>query len=569
MHKNSRPTVVLGFDALSFRYLDAFDLPNFDALRDEGVAAPLRSTHPPWTASAWPSMYTGVDPSHHGVYDFFAHQEGYPDEGRVVTRDDVRAPALWNYLSVLGVPSVVLNMPVTYPAEPIEGTLIPGYLAPEDAEGAPEGAREELSTATGEYRIYSRAELSDDKGEKLDGYVELIDLRRRAAEHLLASVDWQLAIIQVQKTDAVFHNFHSREAFQRIYEAADALLGGVRSAVDGETNFVVCSDHGIGPVTGYKIYLNEILRQHGFVETTTNGERTMLGEKKTRLVQGGGMYENSTDSAECNSSTPTDQSNTANLSGSAGPSLPAQALSAAETVLRRIGVTPADVYAAATRLGIDEAVLRLLPAEAETSVGEYVDWRASQAYCRSSSEYGIRLNVAGRELDGVVSPDEYEDVRNALINLLSGLETPAGEPAFEFVAPREEVYTGPHADRACDVLFRPAGMNHIIARSLLGKPFVPVEAYEHKRDGVFVGTGPSFESTADAPDGLSLIDIAPIVMTSLGRDVPERMTGVVPENLLSVPTTHQEYGDIAFAAGTGRTERDDHVEERLSDLGYL
>jgi hypothetical protein len=112
-------------------------------------------------------------------------------------------------------------------------------------------------------------------------------------------------------------------------------------------------------------------------------------------------------------------------------------------------------------------------------------------------------------------------------------------------------------------------MNHIIARSLLGKPFVPVEAYEHKRDGVFVGTGPSFESTADAPDGLSLVDIAPIVMTSLGRDVPERMTGVVPEDLLSVPTTHQEYGDIAFAAGTGRTERDDHVEERLSDLGYL
>ena len=197
----------MGFDALTFDYLDEFDLPNFERLRHGGIEAPLRSTFPPWTASAWPSMYTGVEPSHHGVFDFFQYGATYPDAATIVSRNDVQAPAVWNYLSALDIPSIVLNMPVTYPADRIDGVLIPGYLAPEEAQGHPEGIRDDLADRLGGYRIYSRGELSDDENEKLDGYVELIEVRRRAAKHLLESYDWQLAAIQVQKTDAVVHNF--------------------------------------------------------------------------------------------------------------------------------------------------------------------------------------------------------------------------------------------------------------------------------------------------------------------------------------------------------------------------
>ncbi len=40
------------------------------SIRKEGVETELESTFPPWTGSAWPSIYTGVDPAHHGVYSF-------------------------------------------------------------------------------------------------------------------------------------------------------------------------------------------------------------------------------------------------------------------------------------------------------------------------------------------------------------------------------------------------------------------------------------------------------------------------------------------------------------------
>jgi predicted AlkP superfamily phosphohydrolase/phosphomutase len=207
-------------------------------------------------------MYTGVDPSHHGAYSFFDFDDGYPDEADLISRNDVRAPALWDYLSQVGTSSVVLNVPVTHPAEPIDGALLPGYLAPEEADGHPAGVREDLSAALGEeYRIYATEETGDADEAMLESYVDLIDLRRRAARTLVETYDPKMALLQVQKTDTVFHQFDDVDAFQSVYEAADAFVGTVLDTVGEHANVIVCSDHGIGPVRGYNVYVNEILRE--------------------------------------------------------------------------------------------------------------------------------------------------------------------------------------------------------------------------------------------------------------------------------------------------------------------
>ncbi|WP_101298334.1 alkaline phosphatase family protein [Halegenticoccus soli] len=542
MTDETHRTVVLGFDALDFRYLDQFadSTPNLQALREAGVEAPLRSTFPPWTGSAWPSMYTGVDPSYHGVYSFFDY-EYYPDEGRVVSRNDVDAPAIWNYLNAEGSRVAVMNVPVTHPAEPVDGALVPGYLATEDTPGYPEGIREQLSEAIGEeYRIYSRAETSADKKEKLAGYLELIDARRRAALALLESADWEFAFVQVQKTDAVFHNFGKAEAFRKVYAAADELVGDVRDAVGEDANVVVCSDHGIGPTRGHRIYVNEVLKRRGYVETTSEGSRPTLDAVKSDLTSDGKRD---------------------------GDSALSRALTRAGMALDRIGVSPADVYATARRFGVEDALLAVTPAAVRGATGESVDWRKSRAYCRSSARLGVRVNLEGREPHGVVPQSEYEAVRDEIIELLSGLETPDGKPAFEFVKRREEVYDGPYLEDADDVLFLPRGMDNQIAISLYGRRFLSVDTHDHKREGVFVGAGPDFGGAA--PETLSLTDVAPICMSLLGKPVPTRMTGRVPPDLLSVPVRTREYPDVEFGTAERKGTDDGEVTERLEDLGYL
>lgn len=540
---DSPRTVVLGFDALDFRYLDEFEdsLPNFATLRSEGVEAPLDSTFPPWTGSAWPSMYTGTDPSHHGVFSFFEYEDSNPETAELATRADVKQPAIWNYLTAEDVPAIVLNVPMTSPADDVEGVLVPGYLAPENADGHPEGIREELSDALGErYRIYSRAESSDDGEEKLAGYLDLIEMRTEAATYLLSEYDWEVAVIQVQKTDAVFHNFDDREAFRRVYERADALVGEVRDSLDEPANVVVCSDHGMGPMDGYAVYVNDVLEDHGFVESTADAVHPSLATRKSTLT-------GDTDEA-----------------GDDGGGGVAAALAG---VVSKSPLSPGTVYRLSQRLGLESTLRALVPRDVISSLKRGVDWRASEAYCRLGSELGIRINLRGRDADGVVPESEYEEMRDDIIEILSGLKTPEGEPVFEFVCRREKLYDGPYTEDAPDVLFMPTGMNHSIGTRIVDTQFVPYEAYDHKRTGVFLGAGPAFEGGGEL-DGLDLTDVAPTVLALAGLPVPERMTGAVPSGLLRRSVETAAYKGLTYGDGD-RADRDEEVTEHLRDLGYM
>lgn len=569
-------TVVLGFDALDFRYLDAFadDLPNFARLREEGVEAPLESTYPPWTGSAWPSMYTGTDPSRHGVYSFFDYGDRYPDEAELVSRNHVRAPALWNYLTAIDEPSIALNVPVTHPAEPIEGVLIPGYLATENASGYPEGVRDELHDALGEpYRIYSTHEMSDDKAKKLDGYVDLVGLRGRAATHLLSEHDWRVAVVQIQKTDAVFHNFSDEGAFREIYRAADELLGDVLDLVGDDVNVVVCSDHGMRPVGGYQIFVNQVLADHGFLESTDESGMPSMVDEKSALTADGERSSNgegrTPGSNEDAGGAPTRDG--AVESSQLRDDLTRFGRTSAVTLasaLERVGVTPGDVYAYAERFGVEEPLKRLVPTSFIQSMNRSVDWERSTAYCRIGSELGVRVNLAGREPNGVVPKSEYESVCTELVDLFSSLRTPDGKPAFDAVQRREAVYDGPFTDQACDVLLKPRDMDNSFLTGLYGTQFVEVDGYNHDATGVFVGHGPAFDSEAGL-DSLSLIDVAPITLAAAGFDVPERMTGVVPDGLLRAPTTRAPYENVQYGEVDDEADSTGGVEDRLADLGYL
>jgi predicted AlkP superfamily phosphohydrolase/phosphomutase len=544
MSHNHTQTLVVGFDALDFRYLDRFSLPNIERVRAKGVEAPLESTHPPWTASAWPSMYTGTDPSYHGVSSFFT-RDGYPDEVSIVSRNDVKQPALWNYLTEIGRSSVVLNLPVTHPAEELDGVLIPGYLASEETPGSPASIRSELSDRIGEsYRIYSRAETSPDAGKKLAGYLDLIDMRRRAAVELLDSRDWDLAIIEIQKTDAVFHNFDENTEFRQVYEAADDFLGSLLDTVDETVNVVICSDHGMGPKTGYAIYLNEILRQHGFVESTSDGEDISLSGAKSRLVDDAAAGDN------------------------AETGLWTRTLLSVGSALQRVGISPADIYTTARRVGLESTLEAVVPGDPKETLSEAVDWGASTAYCRNGAELGVRINLAGREPDGIVPKAEYKAVRDRLVELFRTIETPDGEPAFDRVVSREAAYSGPHASEMCDIILVPRGMNHTLGTKLHGRAFAPIDIHDHMFEGVCLAAGPDIETDA-ALSTLSLVDIAPLAMALLGEPVPERMTGEAPTEILRTAVRTEPYGTIPFGTETETTGTETEVTDRLEDLGYL
>ena len=131
---NDHPRVlILGLDGVPWSLLDpwlaAGKLPNLARLIANGVRGDLRSTIPYVTAPAWTSCVTGVNPGKHGVFDFAMQRAG--DYGiTVVNSTSLRARPLWAILSEQGRRVGMVNVPVTYPPQPVNGVMVTCMLTP-------------------------------------------------------------------------------------------------------------------------------------------------------------------------------------------------------------------------------------------------------------------------------------------------------------------------------------------------------------------------------------------------------------------------------------------------------
>ena len=124
---------VIGLDGATFNVVDYLiglrRLPNFSRLIDEGSRATLMSTRPPLTPAAWASFYTGTNPGKHGVVDFFRCSPGTYGLAPV-SAQSVSGYPVWSIASDHGKRVCVYNVPLTYPAMPVNGIMISGMDAP-------------------------------------------------------------------------------------------------------------------------------------------------------------------------------------------------------------------------------------------------------------------------------------------------------------------------------------------------------------------------------------------------------------------------------------------------------
>lgn len=532
---DSLRTLLIGIDAACERVLDPLiddgDVPVLASILETGASGPLESQIPPWTASAWPSLYTGMNPGKHGVFSFLSF-DGY--DWDVVNATDVRERTMWELLDRRGVTSVVVNAPVTHPPREFEGALIPGYTAPEDPDCHPNGILTDVREAIGEYRVYPAKE---ERG-LIEGYVSCVRTRGEAFTYLTDRFDPEFGFLQFQATDSIFHERpEDEEAIRAIYREVDRQIGRVLDETDPDT-VIVASDHGIGPYDGVEFRVNDFLREEGYLRTKRGGE----GMPSWATVRERNLKE-----------------------GEEATHHERGAFEHAMAALAAVGVTSQRLGAVLDRLRLAEFVAERVPAAAVSAGAEQVDFPESAAYVRSRIELGVRINLEGREPDGVVPPGEYETVRSHLIEALGSVTTPGGNPVFETVAPREEYFHGPEHNRAVDVVTIPADFQHFLSATLRNEQFgPPSEPWNHKLDGIVALSGDGVDPVANL-EGAHLFDVAPTVLATLGVPGDERMDGDVLPCVPSVGFRDYPRLDDDRSVETA----DENVERRLADLGYL
>lgn len=149
--------IILGFDGVDPEWLERYagegKLPTLDGLRKANGGRSykhLRSSNPPQSPVAWASFATGMEPGDHGIFDFIARSLPQTpgvlavvprvattsfepqDIGPPVARNLRSGEPFWQRLGNRGVRVVALNVPYSFPPDPMkDGRMLSGLGVPD------------------------------------------------------------------------------------------------------------------------------------------------------------------------------------------------------------------------------------------------------------------------------------------------------------------------------------------------------------------------------------------------------------------------------------------------------
>ena len=126
MSKNIKDVLLIGLDGAMYYFIKKLSdeglLPNISRLIEEGVFGEALPCPPTDTPTNWTTIATGASTGMHGVTSFYIHIPGEPFElgQKLRSRGQLtrycKAEYIWNTADKYGIPSLVLNYPAGWPS---------------------------------------------------------------------------------------------------------------------------------------------------------------------------------------------------------------------------------------------------------------------------------------------------------------------------------------------------------------------------------------------------------------------------------------------------------------------
>jgi len=552
-----RRVVVFGIDGGTMSLVGPWakrgELPHLARLIASGTSGALRSTIHPLTPQAWTTFLTGVNPGKHGVFDFGRRREGSYELTLTDARSR-RAPAIWSYLEPHGLTTGLLNVPLTFPLEPVHGFQVSGMHTPELAEAVgPRSLLDEILEVAPDYRIDVMSPWYEEIGPFLDDVHHMTRERARVAVRLYEKRRPDLFIMVMVGVDRVSHALyeqmshpdnHGRDGrggwrysgeVLRAYQAIDRALGQLLQVLEDDTVVMVMSDHGFGSLSR-DVSLNQFFLEQGLMSFSPQKVRPRLPVEGVPA-------------------------------GAAGRT----AAQAVVDGLRR-AIPPLRWY--------DDSRIRRGQIPLALRRWEYIDWQRTVAY--SHGFFGnVYINLKGREPEGCVEPADYERVRRQVADRLEvALTDPDdGGRIVDHIYRREELYSGPFLAEAPDLVLVMRGYSYITrggselsATEIVAPPKV-THTGNHRLDGMLILWGPGIRQGVKLQQA-SIMDLMPTILHMLGVPVPSQVDGRVlgealerSEHLVAMARrllAPEEHGGRRLSAMEERL-----VRRRLRNLGYF
>ncbi len=275
---------VIGLDGVppEIAFYSNWNLPNISRLCREGIWGHLESTVPPITIPAWLSMVTGLDPGQLGIYGFHKRCSHDYSNPVIVNSSHIQYPAIWDYLNQIGLSTIVIGIPPSYPPKPVNGLMVSCFLTPsrETIYTYPVELAKSLDEyADGKYMFDVSHFRSEDKKRILDDIYKMTKRRFSVVRGLLRDYHWDFFMFVEIGTDRLHHAFwHYHDpnhplyvpghplnsSLQAYYEFLDQEIGKLLSCLPEDSAIMVVSDHGARSMIG-TFSVNDWLIKEGYL----------------------------------------------------------------------------------------------------------------------------------------------------------------------------------------------------------------------------------------------------------------------------------------------------------------
>lgn len=543
---------VIGLDGADWNVLDQFIdrglMPNLLRLVENGVKGKLRSTIPPMTPQAWVSFMTGVNPGKHGVFGFSSTSVKNPYLGNHLNRYSLKSPTLWKYLSEFGLKSIVINVPVTYPPEKIDGILISGMFSPISDPNFifPKEISQELKNIGIDYQIdikshfnpklrrdaeYINELIKNSADDLLEELFNMTNSRMKTINFLIKK-DWSLFTVVFVGFDRIQHflwNYLMKdssddnpigEKISEFYTYVDTCIGKLIASVGEDVNLVLVSDHGFGKFHG-DFFLNKWLLDNDFLSKSQGLNRQNIFRSIKKI---------------------------------------------------------------STRLGLNSFIMNRKVSHDNlrklTLSSHDIDWGRTKAFHYQAN--GIRINLKGREPLGFVEPSDYEIVRSQIIQKLSGLTDGWGKKIIEKIFRKEDIYSGRESENAPDLVikFRDDRLYAAYSKEINIDTLFKKNNWkqgDHTLNGICLFHGNGLQQ-GQIVENCEILDIMPTILYMMGQTIPDHVDGRVLSDIFiddhlkinkvkySTMDKHRlmEKEEIEYSK-----EDEEIINERLRGLGYI
>ncbi len=537
--------LVIGLDGGSFDILHSVFsrgyMPFLENFFQDSLKSTLWSTFPPVTCPAWPSLLTGLNPSHHEIYSFMKplnkHLRRNP-----YSISQIKGVSLWRVLGECGIRYNFVNVPMTYPPPKGKGIVVSGLLTPSSNSEFvyPAHLKQTILKKIG--KIFFDIPWHHYGPKKIHQLIKKLLLQieqiEKLSELLIRQNEVDFFMVVFMTTAFIFHcllpYFYDKhplyshyqddslekeilDIFRRLDGAIEKVINLFRKKYP-DSLILFVSDHGFG-ISPKAFNVNLWLQKEGFLSVKPPGlESNVMVKALKRHLGKYGLLDSS------------------------------------RQVLTKM-------------LGKEISLPELIYAG--------IDWEKTKAYAGIDTELGIYINLKNRDPFGIVEEGEqYESVRKELIERLIAFSKQNGN-IFESVVTREEVLGEKSKIAAPDIIFKPKNYEFQNTNNLNAKEIIEdIEWGDgwHREEGILLANGGSISNTEQIKGKCNLIDIFPTVLSYYNIKFNGNLDGRIIDELApqdSSPPIIFKSGELLEDGKGYSAEEEMKITEKLKNLGYI